>query len=194
MMTDHQIRASDRDRDDAAVVLAEAYAAGRLTRDELGQRAAAAYAARTWAELRALTSDLPPGRPFPAFRETSPGCGRTQIGEQGTARLRLITHLAAILVLAAMIGLAGLAVPVGMWVAAVLIPAALLLPPAIGISAALQHPRQGATATPRTQQPRTVRQRRPCRRQHRRVAGCPRDVAPGRRCRAGRTARPRRPW
>ena len=55
-MTDQQIRASDQDRDDAVVVLAGAYAAGRLTRDELGQRAAAAYAARTGGEQR-------PGRP-----------------------------------------------------------------------------------------------------------------------------------
>lgn len=51
--------ASDSDRDAAAGLLGEAFAAGRLTADEHSERLQAAYAARTWADLAAQTSDLP---------------------------------------------------------------------------------------------------------------------------------------
>lgn len=51
--------ASDGDRDAAASVLNEAFAQGRLTGDEHGERVRAAYAARTWPELARLTADLP---------------------------------------------------------------------------------------------------------------------------------------
>ncbi len=51
--------ASDADRDTAAGLLSEAFAEGRLTADEHSERARAAYAARTWAELARLTADLP---------------------------------------------------------------------------------------------------------------------------------------
>jgi hypothetical protein len=52
-------RASDADRDQAAQQIREHYAAGRLTEDEMTDRVAAAYAARTDADLRALLADLP---------------------------------------------------------------------------------------------------------------------------------------
>ena len=51
--------ASDGDRDAAARVLREAFADGRLTADEHGERVRAAYAARAWPELARLTADLP---------------------------------------------------------------------------------------------------------------------------------------
>lgn len=51
--------ASDADRDTAAGLLSEAFAEGRLTASEHSERAQAAYAARTWAELARLTADLP---------------------------------------------------------------------------------------------------------------------------------------
>jgi len=51
--------ASDSDRDAAARVLNEAFAEGRLTADEHGERVRAAYAARTCHELARLTADLP---------------------------------------------------------------------------------------------------------------------------------------
>jgi hypothetical protein len=53
------VLASDADRDAAARVLNEAFAAGRLTADEHRGRAHAAYTARTWPELAQLTADLP---------------------------------------------------------------------------------------------------------------------------------------
>lgn len=54
-----RMRASDRDRESAAEFLREAYAVGRLSREELDERAAAVYSATTWGELRDLIADLP---------------------------------------------------------------------------------------------------------------------------------------
>jgi hypothetical protein len=53
------VRASDAERDEAAAILRDAYAEGRLTRAELDDRIEAAYAARTRADLSGLISDLP---------------------------------------------------------------------------------------------------------------------------------------
>jgi Domain of unknown function (DUF1707)/2TM domain len=61
-----RLRASDAEREQAATALREHAAAGRLTIDELDQRAQAAFAARTREELEALFEDLPgelPARP-----------------------------------------------------------------------------------------------------------------------------------
>jgi len=52
-------RASDAYRDRVAALLREAHAEGRLDMDELTQRLDATYASRTYAELAALTRDLP---------------------------------------------------------------------------------------------------------------------------------------
>lgn len=60
------VRASDAERDQAAEVLRAAFAEGRLTRTELDERLAAAYAAKTRANLLGLTSDLPGGIPAEA--------------------------------------------------------------------------------------------------------------------------------
>jgi hypothetical protein len=53
------MRASDRDREATVRVLRDAHVAGRLDLGEVRSRAGAAYCARTWGELRALTVDLP---------------------------------------------------------------------------------------------------------------------------------------
>jgi hypothetical protein len=58
-MTDRPIRASDQERESVVDVLRDAFTDGRLTFDEFEERTAAAYAAKTWAELRELTADLP---------------------------------------------------------------------------------------------------------------------------------------
>ena len=57
---DH-LRASHADREQAIEELKNAFVQGRLTRDELGARAGRALAARTHADLAALTADLPAG-------------------------------------------------------------------------------------------------------------------------------------
>lgn len=59
MTSDQAMRASDRDRESAAEMLRDAYAVGRLDLEEFHDRADAAYAAKTWGELRELTADLP---------------------------------------------------------------------------------------------------------------------------------------
>ena len=59
MTSDRAIRASDRDREFAAEILRDAYAAGRLELEEFYGRTGAAYSAKTWGELRDLTVDLP---------------------------------------------------------------------------------------------------------------------------------------
>jgi hypothetical protein len=53
------MRVSDADRDRAAEVLREATGQGRITFDELEERLGRAYAARTYAELETVVSDLP---------------------------------------------------------------------------------------------------------------------------------------
>lgn len=58
MATDDTIRASDVDREAVVATLREAYTA-RLTLDEFDERMAAAYAGKTWGDLRELTADLP---------------------------------------------------------------------------------------------------------------------------------------
>jgi hypothetical protein len=57
------LRAAHADREQAITVLKAAYAQGRLTKDELEARAGQAFASRTYAELAALTADLPAASP-----------------------------------------------------------------------------------------------------------------------------------
>jgi hypothetical protein len=60
--------AATADRERTVGVIRAGYAEGRLTQDELDERVARAYAARTYAELWALTADLPAGPlPIAAF-------------------------------------------------------------------------------------------------------------------------------
>jgi Domain of unknown function (DUF1707) len=54
-----QLRAADADRERAVEILRQAAAEGRITFDELDERVNRAYAARTFADLEALTADLP---------------------------------------------------------------------------------------------------------------------------------------
>jgi hypothetical protein len=58
---DGAIRASDSDREGVVEILRQAYAEGRLDLGEFDERTTAAYAAKTWAQLRELTRDLPAG-------------------------------------------------------------------------------------------------------------------------------------
>lgn len=55
-----QLRASDADRDAAALRLREASVEGRLDSDELEQRLGEVYAARWMADLQRLTADITP--------------------------------------------------------------------------------------------------------------------------------------
>jgi hypothetical protein len=60
--------AATADRERTVGVIRAGFAEGRVSQDELDDRVAQAYAARTYAELWALTADLPAGPlPLPAF-------------------------------------------------------------------------------------------------------------------------------
>ena len=60
--------AATADRERTVGVIRAGFAEGRLNQDELNERMAQAYAARTYAELWALTADLPAGPlPLAAF-------------------------------------------------------------------------------------------------------------------------------
>ena len=53
------MRAGDADRDSTIATLREAFAEGRLTQEEFDERLESAHAARTYADLAKVTSDLP---------------------------------------------------------------------------------------------------------------------------------------
>src|SRR5215471_5823826 len=55
------LRASHADREQVIATLKAAFVQGRLTKDELDARAGQTFAARTYAELAAITADLPTG-------------------------------------------------------------------------------------------------------------------------------------
>jgi Domain of unknown function (DUF1707) len=57
------IRASDADREQVIDALKDAFVQGRLTRDEFGMRTGRALVSRTYAELTAITADIPVGIP-----------------------------------------------------------------------------------------------------------------------------------
>src|SRR5215218_2143611 len=71
-MPEPHLRAADADRAAVATVLGRHMAEGRLTVEEYDERLARAYAARTYGELDALTTDLPatsrPQSPQPLVR------------------------------------------------------------------------------------------------------------------------------
>ena len=77
---DHSLlRVSDSDREQAAEVLREAAAQGRISLDELDERLESAYAAKTYADLAAVTHDLPESGRMPV----PPVQGATQISRVG---------------------------------------------------------------------------------------------------------------
>jgi Domain of unknown function (DUF4190)/Domain of unknown function (DUF1707) len=74
-----RLRVADVDRERTADVLRGAYVEGRLTQDELDTRLGHAYAARTYADLAALTADLPAAhRPWPGPVQLAPGSQAAQ--------------------------------------------------------------------------------------------------------------------
>jgi Flp pilus assembly protein TadB len=56
-----RLRASHADREHVLDVLKAAFVQGRLSKDELDMRVGETFASRTYAELAALTADLPTG-------------------------------------------------------------------------------------------------------------------------------------
>ena len=82
MAAEDVIRASDFDREHAVEALRDQYAEGRLTLEEFDERTSAAYAAKTWTDLRELTNDLPVRLSFgPASAAVAPGSGAGAPGQ-----------------------------------------------------------------------------------------------------------------
>jgi len=72
---DDRMRASDADREALTARLRDHYAEGRLTQDELDERVSAALSAKTFGELRSLTTDLPGPAPVPPHTAARPSWG-----------------------------------------------------------------------------------------------------------------------
>ena len=54
-----RLRASDADREHVVDMLKAAFVQGRVTKDEFDARVGQAFASRTYAELAAVTADIP---------------------------------------------------------------------------------------------------------------------------------------
>ena len=67
-----RLRAGHADREQVIEALKDAFVHGRRTKDELGTRAGQALTARTYADLAALTADIPPAPAQPARRARRP--------------------------------------------------------------------------------------------------------------------------
>ena len=83
------VRASDSDRERVIGVLREAFAEGRLTAEEHSARVGQAYAAQTYAELAAVSADLPAGASArrPAPWSSGPGSGLAPATDRRTNSL-----------------------------------------------------------------------------------------------------------
>ena len=83
-----RLRAGHADREQVIEMLKNAFVHGRLTRDELDARAGRAITARTYAELAALTADIPdipaaarPGAPVRPGPASAAGQGGRRVGQ-----------------------------------------------------------------------------------------------------------------
>ena len=77
-----RLRAGHGDREQVIETLKDAFADGRLARDEFDARVGRALAARTYADLAALTADIPaaarlPGPPVAAWELTAARAARS---------------------------------------------------------------------------------------------------------------------
>ena len=73
-----RLRASHADREQVIDVLKAAFVHGRLTKDEFDVRVGQAFAARTYAELAAVTADIPAG-PVATRRPRPPARAQAQL-------------------------------------------------------------------------------------------------------------------
>jgi hypothetical protein len=151
------LRASHADREQVIEVLKDAFAQGRLTRHELDARVGQAFTSRTYAELAALTADIP-AEPATVPPSRQPARAQNRAPGSHTARDVAIGLVAGLIIVAAIFFggllqyaflLVPLAFPVGIALPLVLVasrqqpPSREQLPP---------RPGQGGQ-TPEVQQP-----------------------------------------
>ncbi len=91
-----RLRASHADREQVVDALKAAFVQGRLPKDEFDTRVGQAFAARTYAELAALTADLPAARPP---RKPAQAQARTSANTSVMACMRVITIAIAVIVI-----------------------------------------------------------------------------------------------
>ena len=77
------MRVSDADREQAAEVLREAAGQGRISMDELDERLELAYGAKTYADLTAVTHDLP--QPGTVLSPAGPPCPPASAARRGAS-------------------------------------------------------------------------------------------------------------
>jgi hypothetical protein len=98
------LRASRADREQAIDTLKAAYVQGRLTKDELDERVGLALVPLTYAELAALTGDLPDGLTA-ARRPRGAGQGTARLQESNAAKAGAFAAMVAgVVVVAAVSG------------------------------------------------------------------------------------------
>ena len=83
------LRASHADREQVIGTLKAAFVQGRFTKDEFDQRVSQAFASRTYAELAAVTADLPAG--LAAARPPAPARGSVNKKKKAAAALSCAT-------------------------------------------------------------------------------------------------------
>jgi hypothetical protein len=98
-----QLRASDADREHVIAALKDAFVQGRLAKDELDLRVGQTFAARTCAELAALTADLPAAEP-PWAVQAPAGRAVVRPGQVIKAATALYSGAWAVLLLSPRIG------------------------------------------------------------------------------------------
>ncbi len=95
--------AASADRERAVGVLRAGFTEGRLSQDELDDRVARAYAARTYGELWALTADLPAGPFAPPYGPVAVMPGRAAQASSWRPAAALVITALVIFTLAALI-------------------------------------------------------------------------------------------
>lgn len=95
---DDRMRVSDSDREAVTAKLRDNYAEGRLTSDELDERVTAALHAKTYGDLRALTTDLPGPAPVPPRTAARPSPGGPPVRRHRHRPPVLLLGLIALLV------------------------------------------------------------------------------------------------
>jgi Domain of unknown function (DUF1707) len=94
------LRASDADREQVINALKSAFVYGLLGRDDLYVRAGQVLASRTYAELTALTADIPAGLIAAQSRAITPGPSRRLVSK------KVVAWAACLLVLGPAVGAA----------------------------------------------------------------------------------------
>ena len=100
------LRASHADREQVIGTLKAAFVQGRLTKDEFDLRVGQTLAARTYAELAALTADLPAGPAAGAPPRPAPAQARRPVSNVARAAICVVMAAAAPVVLSFSIGAA----------------------------------------------------------------------------------------